>query len=158
MVGGQQDPYRLDRDPQCAAEDTRSQNLAMSMLPPETTATIGPWPAFPVSAAANDNDPAPSATTRAFSANMRIASLVCSKLTTIAPSTTGLSRSHMRGKTLLPPAPSTNEAFHSVKTWADPIENDRSVGAAVSGSAPQILIAGFNAFTALPTPVMSPPP
>jgi hypothetical protein len=122
------------------------------MLPPETTATIGPGPAFPVSAAASDNEPAPSAMTRAFSASMRIASLVCSRLTTIAPSTTGLRRSHMRGKRLWPPAPSTNDAFQSWKTCGDPIENDKAVGAAVSGSTPQILMAGFNAFKALPYP------
>src|SRR5579863_9327737 len=155
-VGGPRGPDRLDGQPQCAGEDKRSQNLAMSMLPPETTATIGPAPAFPVSAAASDNDPAPSATTRAFSASMRIASLVCSKLTTIVPSTTGFSRSHMRGKRLWPPAPSTNEAFHSLKTCGEPIENDKAVGAAVSGSTPQTLIAGFSAFKALPTPVSSP--
>src|ERR1700683_359188 len=158
MVGGPQAPDRLDDHPQFIGADTRSQNLAISMLPPETTATIGPAPALPGSAAASDNDPAPSAMTRAFSASMRIASLVCSRLTTIAPSTTGFSRSHMRGKRLWPPAPSTNEAFQSLNTCGDPIENDKAVGAAVSGSTPHTLIAGFNAFKALPTPVMSPPP
>src|SRR5258708_34457241 len=55
-IGVPRSPCRLDGDPQCAAEDTRSQNLAISMLPPETTATIGPGPAFPVGAAARDND------------------------------------------------------------------------------------------------------
>src|SRR5207249_10780061 len=37
-----------------------SQNLLRSMLPPETTATIGPLPAFPLSAAASGSAPAPS--------------------------------------------------------------------------------------------------
>src|SRR5229473_3510791 len=32
-IGVPRSPYRLDGDPQCAAEDTRSQNLAISMLP-----------------------------------------------------------------------------------------------------------------------------
>src|SRR5438132_1584048 len=78
--------------------------------------------------------------TRAFSAISRIAALVCSRLTTIDPSTTGLMRSHMRGNRLLPPAPSTNDGFQSLNTWGDPIEKDRAAGAAVSGSAPHTLI------------------
>ena len=38
------------------------------MLPPETTATIGPLPAFPVNAAAAGRAPAPSEMIRVFSA------------------------------------------------------------------------------------------
>ena len=59
------------------------------------------------------------------------------------PSTTGFMRSHMRGKTLWPPAPSTNDAFQSVNTCGEPIANESAAGAAVSGSAPQTLISGL---------------
>ena len=60
-----------------------SQNLFRSMLPPETMATIVPLPAFPVSAAASGNAPAPSEMTRAFSAISRIALFVSSRVTTM---------------------------------------------------------------------------
>ncbi len=49
----------------------------------------------------------------------------------------------MRGKTLWPPAPSTNECFQSLNTCGDPMANESAAGAAVSGSAPQTLISGF---------------
>ena len=114
--------------------------------------------ARPVSAAASGRAPAPSAITRARSAAIRNARRVSSRVTTIDPSTTARTRSHMRGKTLMPPAPSTNEGRHSVKTCADCIANDRARGAAVSGSAPHTLTSGFKAFTALATPVTKPPP
>src|SRR5436190_8664819 len=101
----------------CYEADTlliSSKNLSRSILPPETTATIGPLPALPLSAAATDNAPAPSAITRVFSAISRIALFVSSKLTTIEPSATGFIRFHILGKTLFPPAPSTNDCFHSL--------------------------------------------
>ena len=60
-----------------------SQNFFMSILPPETIATIGPLPALPVSAAATGSAPAPSEMIRAFSAMSRIARFVSSRLTTI---------------------------------------------------------------------------
>ena len=60
-----------------------SQNFFMSMLPPETMATIGPLPAFPVSAAATGKAPAPSEMILVFSAINRIAYIVSSKLTTM---------------------------------------------------------------------------
>jgi hypothetical protein len=44
-------------------------SLALSMLPPETTQTIFPLPALPVSAAATEAAPAPSAITRCLSAS-----------------------------------------------------------------------------------------
>ena len=75
----------------------------------------GPAPASPVSAAASGRAPAPSAMIRAFSAISRMARRVWSRVTTMLPSTSGFIRSHMRGKTLWPPAPSTNEACHSGK-------------------------------------------
>src|SRR5439155_1697120 len=78
-----------------------SENFSRSILPPETTATIGPDPALPVSAAARASAPAPSAMTRAFSAMSRMARFVSSRLTTIEPSTTGCMRCHIRGNTLL---------------------------------------------------------
>src|SRR5262245_9115328 len=53
---------------QSGADAISSVNFFRSMLPPETTQTIGPLPALPVSAAASGRAPAPSAMTRAFSA------------------------------------------------------------------------------------------
>src|SRR5437870_8032649 len=128
------------------------------MLPPETTATIGPLPALPLSAAATDKAPAPSAITRVFSANNRIARLVSSKLTTIEPSATGRIRCHIRGKILLPPAPSTNDCFHSVKVCGDCFAKDNAPGAAVSGSAPQTFTSGFRVLIAFHIPVLKPLP
>ncbi len=96
--------------------------------------------------------------TLAFSAMSRIARLVSSRVTTMQPSTTGLMRCHMRGKTLWPPAPSTNEAFHSANGCGEPMASERAIGAAVSGSAPQTWMPGLSALTAVPTPVISPPP
>src|SRR2546430_9580786 len=101
------------------------------MLPPETTATIGPLPALPLSAAATDNAPAPSAITRLFSASNRIARLVSSKLTTIEPSATVRIRSHIRGKIFLPPAPSTTDCLHPVKASGDGFANDNAPGAEI---------------------------
>lgn len=135
-----------------------SENFCRSMFPPETIATIGPRPALPVRAAASGRAPAPSEMTRDFSAISRIARRVSSRVTTIEPSMSGFMRSHMRGKTLCPPAPSTNDAFQSLKACGDPAASDSATGAAVSGSAPQILMSGLSAFRALPTPVISPPP
>ena len=79
-------------------EPISSKNLSRSMLPPEMIATMGPGPAFPVSAAATESAPAPSEITLAFSAISRMAFLVSSRLTTIDPSTTSFMRSHMLRK------------------------------------------------------------
>src|SRR5207237_2724752 len=73
------------------------QNFSRSMLPPETIATIGPLPTFPVNAAASGSAPAPSEIILAFSAISRIAFCVSFRLTTIQPFTTGFIRSHLRG-------------------------------------------------------------
>ena len=72
-----------------------------------------------------------------LSAMSRIASFVSSRLTTMQPSTTPSIRSHMRGRTLRLPAPSTNDDFRPLNTCGDPILNESAVGAAVSGSAPR---------------------
>src|SRR2546422_10229748 len=135
-----------------------SENFSRSILPPETMATIGPGPALPVSAAARPSAPAPSAMTRAFSAIRRIARFTSSRVTTMEPSTTGCMRCHIRGNTLLPPAPSTNVAFQSGNTCAEPLAKESAAGAAVSGSGPHDLISGRDAFTGLATPVVRPPP
>ena len=63
-------------------------------------------------------------------------------------------RCHILGKTLLPPAPSTNVAFQSGNTCGEPFAKESAAGAAVSGSAPHALIAGSSAFMALATPVI----
>ena len=67
-------------------------------------------------------------------------------------------RSHMRGNTLWPPAPSTNDAFQSLKTCGEFFSNDNAAGAAVSGSVPKIFTSGLIALMALATPVINPPP
>jgi hypothetical protein len=74
---------RAGGSPQRVHDSIRAQNFFRSTFPPETIATIGPWPAFPVNAAASASAPAPSAMTRAFSASSRIAFFVSSRLTTI---------------------------------------------------------------------------
>src|ERR1051325_2529302 len=122
------------------------------MFPPETMATMGPWPALPVRAAAKASAPAPSAMTRTFSAMRRIARFTSSSVTTIEPSTTGRMRCHMRGNTLLPPAPSTNVACHSGNSSAVPLANERAAGAAVSGSATPKRTSGLR-----PLPPRGPP-
>src|SRR5262249_24122140 len=129
-----------------------SQNFLRSIFPPEMMATIGPSPAFPVNAAASDNAPAPSETMRAFSASKRIALRVSSRLTTMAPSASIFIRSHIRGKTALTPAPSTNDAVQPAKDCGLCAAKERENGAAVAGSAPQIFISGLCALIALPTP------
>src|ERR1700683_4514634 len=65
----------------------RSQNLCMSILPPETIAATFPGPACPLTAAATAHAAAPSARTRARSATSRMAEAASSSLTTITPST-----------------------------------------------------------------------
>src|SRR5476651_26916 len=61
---------------QAADAPINSQNFLRSIFPPETIATIGPGPAFPVNAAASGKAPAPSEMIRAFSAMSRIAFFV----------------------------------------------------------------------------------
>ena len=67
-------------------------------------------------------------------------------------------RSHIRGKMLLPPAPSTNEACQPANCCGEPFSNDSAPGAAVSGSAPRMRTCGASWRTALPMPEISPPP
>src|SRR5438876_852899 len=81
--------------------------------------------------------------TSVFSANNLIARRVSSKLTTIEPSATGRILCHNRGQILLPPSPSTNDCFHSVKVCGDCFAKDSAPGAAVSGSAPQTFTSGL---------------
>ena len=105
------------------------------MLPPDTTATIFPVPARPLSAAAIAVPPAPSATMCTRSAVLRMAAAMSSSGMTIEPSTRSLSSGHIVGSTDLPPAPSTNDGFQASKRLASPRRSDSSSGAAVSGSA-----------------------
>src|SRR5204862_5143538 len=91
---------KLRRKSQQSFCEINSQNFCRSILPPEMIATIGPLPAFPLKAAATGKAPAPSAMTRAFSANSRIAFFVSSRVTTKQPSTMDFIRSHMRGNML----------------------------------------------------------
>src|ERR1700674_5833955 len=64
----------------------------------------------------------------------------------------------MRGKTDLPPQPSTKLAFQLGKLWGDPAANDRANGAAVSGSAANTFALCPRAFKAAAIPHDKPPP
>ena len=114
-------------------------NFARSMLPPDTTATILPRPARPLSAAATAQPAAPSAMTRARSATRRIAWAASSSETTIEPAS-GRSSGHMLSSTDLPPAPSTNDAVQPSKNSGRPAASDAASGEAVSGSAAKICV------------------
>ena len=98
---------------------TSAANFARSMLPPETTATILPRPARPLSAAAIAQPAAPSAITRARSAASVIARATSSSETTIEPASCD-SSGHIVGSTDLPPAPSTNDACQLSKYTGRP--------------------------------------
>src|ERR1035441_5732216 len=64
----------------------------------------------------------------------------------------------MRGKTDLPPQPSTKLAFQLGKLWGDPAASDRASGAAVSGSAANTFALCPRAFKAAAIPHDKPPP
>src|SRR5260370_27811984 len=64
----------------------------------------------------------------------------------------------MRGKTDLPPQPSTKLAFQLGKLWGDPAASDRANGAAVSGSAANTFALCPRAFKAAAIPHDKPPP
>src|SRR6185369_5630218 len=107
-----------------AAAVTSPVNLSRSILPPETTQTVGPSPARPVSAAASERAPAPSAIVLDFSAINRIALRVSSSATVMVPSVSGRMRCHIRSVTLLPPAPSTKDACHSANFRGPPSRSE----------------------------------
>src|SRR5262249_19072079 len=97
-----------------AAAPTSSANRGRSMFPPETTTTIFPRPARPLKAAATAQPAAPSEITCARSATCRIARATSSSETTMDPANEQRS-GHIDSSTDLPPAPSTNVAFHDSK-------------------------------------------
>src|SRR5262245_41498561 len=111
-----------------------SANVVRSMLPPETTATIFPFPARPLVAAATAHPAAPSAITRARSATRRMAAATSSSEPTIDP-VKFLGSGHIVGMTDFPPAPSTNDFAQASKYFGAPAVSDTESGAAVSGSA-----------------------
>ena len=86
-----------------------SASLSRLMLPPETTHTIFPVPARPLSAAAGASAPAPSAMTRTRSASVRTAAATSATGTATASSTSGDTSGHMLSSTRRLPEPSTNE-------------------------------------------------
>ena len=86
-----------------------SASLSRLMLPPETTQTIFPVPARPLSAAAGASAPAPSAMTRTRSASVRTAAATSATGTATASSTSGDTSGHMLSSTRRLPEPSTNE-------------------------------------------------
>src|SRR5262249_19218504 len=102
------------------------------MFTPDTTATILPLPARPLSAAATAQPAAPSAMTRIRSATSVIARATSSSDTTIDPDRRD-SSGHMVSRTDLPPAPSTNDALQLSKYFGRPAASDADNGAAVSG-------------------------
>ncbi len=86
-----------------------SASLSRLMLPPETTHTIFPVPARPLSAAAGASAPAPSAMTRTRSASVRTAAATSATGMATASSTSGATSGHMLSSTRRLPEPSTNE-------------------------------------------------
>ena len=114
-LAGALNGLRLSRD---LARDRRrypsappriSASLSRLMLPPETTQTIFPVPARPLSAAAGASAPAPSAMTRTRSASIRTAAATSATGTATASSTSGDTSGHMLSSTRRLPEPSTNE-------------------------------------------------
>jgi len=84
-------------------------SVSRLMLPPETTHTIVPVPARPLSAAAGASAPAPSAMTRTRSASVRTAAATSATGMARASSTSGATSGHMLSSTRRLPEPSTNE-------------------------------------------------
>src|SRR3989442_7671830 len=103
------------------------------MFPPETTQTILLLFVFPVSAAATDMAPAPSATTLFLSRRRRSAEAVSRRVTTIELWSSDLARFHISGRTLFPPAPSTKLRTRP-NSLAETLADEAARGAAVSGS------------------------
>jgi hypothetical protein len=89
------------------------------MFPPDITQTIGPLSTLPVRAAAKELAPEPSATTRCRSNRIRTAEATSFKLTTIEPAASGLTRSHISGRTSLSPVPSRKLGIRST-CFGDP--------------------------------------
>src|SRR4029077_1512109 len=94
--------------------------------------TIFPGPALPIVAAATDAAPAPSATIRLRSIKSLIAAATSERETTRGERRV-LARSHISGRTLFPPIPSTKLGVLLI-SWAEPAANEADKGAAVSGS------------------------
>src|SRR5712691_2052990 len=107
-------------------------NFEESILPPERMQTILPDPALPVIAAATDAAPAPSATILLRSTKSLMAAAISERETTSGRSRF-LARSHISGRTLFPPIPSTKLGI-LLTSWAEPAAKDADNGAAVSGS------------------------
>src|SRR5581483_2247328 len=112
------DAFGQDRSIELSAHlshaPTSAANLGRSMLPPETTATVGPLPALPESAAAIAQPAAPSPMTCTRSATSFMPRATSSSVTTIDPCS-WLRSGHIVLITDLPPAPSTNEAVQLSK-------------------------------------------
>src|SRR5262249_29684535 len=94
-----------------AYSPTTTHSLFRSMLPPETTHTTLPPPAWPASPHATGQAPAPSAMTRLPSASNRMAAATSARPATKAPSISCRARWSISGKTVLLPIPSTNEGW-----------------------------------------------
>src|SRR5260370_41658416 len=107
-------------------------NFEESMFPPDTMQTIFPDPALPVVAAATDAAPAPSATTLLRSINSLMAAAISERETTRGRSRI-LARSHISGRTLFPPIPSTKLGDLSI-AWAEPAAKTADTGERDSGT------------------------
>ena len=115
-----------------AAVEDRGRR-AESMFPPETMQTTRPSPARPASAAATAAR-APSATMRARSRRSLTAAAVSSSEIANESATSGFACSHIFGRRLPEPAPSTNDGVKSTGTGTPPFAIAAVTGAPVSGS------------------------
>ena len=158
---------RSSRQAQSASDDagqvrslTSSANLSRSILPPETTQTIGPsHRLIRSSAAASDSAPAPSATVRDFSAISRIASRVWSSVTVIDAVD---HRPHPLPHALddaLARRRRRRRSPANLRTCAARLRAATRRRAPPSPARRRALsTSGCSALIALPTPVISPPP
>ena len=121
-----------------AQAPTSRANVDKSTLPPDTTATTRPMTAGGHLRRERGGDRARS---RPFGDHVqpfrddahRVAA--SSSVTTIESLTCSRNSGHIVETTDFPPAPSTNDAFHSSNRLAFPALRERDSGAAVSGSA-----------------------
>src|SRR5439155_24714134 len=94
--------------------------------------TIFPEPTLPIMAAATDAQPEPSATVLLNYIN-NLKAMATSEREKTRGRSRFLARSHISGRTLFPPIPSTKLGTLSI-SWAEPAAKEANNGAAVSGS------------------------
>ena len=117
----------ISNDPKLQEEDFRPAELVRQ--------NPRPGPARPLSAAATDAPPAPSATIAACWTRWRMAAATSGRLTTSDPASSRDAGAHISGRSAGPPIPSTNVAVRAHGTGR-PAVNAAARGAAVSTSQP----------------------